>query len=196
MEQWLIQFGLHHQFLVYVPVTIVAILEGPILSMFFGVLLKLGYFSLIPVYASLMLGDLIGDVVWYYIGYHYGRSAIKRFGKKFNITEEGVERVEKRFHENKTKILFISKITNGFGLALVTLTTAGIVRIPFKRYITVNIVGQFIWSGTLLAVGYFFSDSYQHIGSVAGKVFLIVGFAAVFYGLYRYNKAIRTKLSA
>lgn len=195
MQQWLIQFGAHHPFLVYIPVVLVAAIEGPILSMIFGVLLRLGYFSFIPVYAALMLGDLIGDVGWYYIGYHYGRAAIKRFGTKFNITEKGVEKTEKLFHEHKTKILFISKITNGFGLALVVLATAGIVRIPFKKYIAVNIAGQFVWSGTLLAVGYFFGESYTRINSVAGKVFLVVGFAAALYGLYRYQRSISKKLS-
>lgn len=195
MQQWLIQFGMHHQYLVYIPVVLAAVLEGPLLSMVFGLLLRLGYFSFIPVYAALMLGDLIGDVAWYYIGYHYGRSAIRRFGKRFNITEKGVEKTEKLFLKNKTKILLISKVTNGFGLALVVLATAGIVRIPFKRYLAVNLAGQFVWSGLLLAVGYFFGESYMRIDSIAGKVFLVVAFTAALYGLYRYNRSLRKNLS-
>jgi len=175
MEAWLITFGTTHSYLIYALITLVGILEGPILSVLLGIILRLGYFSLVPVYIALMLGDLIGDVAWYHIGYHYGHRAIKKFGARFGITEAGVLRMEKLFHENKHKILFISKITNGFGLSIVTLTTAGIVRIPFLRYMTINIIGQLIWSGMLLGIGYFFSDSYMRIHSVAGKISFILG---------------------
>ncbi len=195
MQTWLIQFGIHHSILVYLPVIVVAILEGPFLSIFFGILLHLGYFSFIPVYCALMLGDLIGDVVWYYIGYHYGRRAISRFGKRFKITESDVEKTEALFHKHKHKILFISKITNGFGFALVVLMTAGIARIPFKRYITINVVGQMIWSGILLGIGYFFSESYTRIESVAGKVFFIIATAVVFSLIYLYSKKMRKNLA-
>ena len=114
MQQWIIQFGTHHQYLIYGAVLLIAIVEGPILSMIFGVLLRLGYFSLAPVYITLMLGDIIGDTGWYYLGYHYGRAAIKRFGSRFGITDKEVEKAEKLFHGHTYKILFISKITNGY----------------------------------------------------------------------------------
>jgi membrane-associated protein len=194
MQQWLIQFGTHHQYLIYFLTVLVAIVEGPILSMIFGVLLHLGYFSLIPAYIALMLGDILGDTAWYYLGYHYGRSAIRKFGKRFNITEEGVEKAEKLFHRHKTKILFISKITNGIGFSVVVLVTAGIARIPFRKYLAVNIAGQMIWSGLLLAVGYFFSSSYQHINSVAGKIVLVLVLLGALYGLYRYVVSVRAKI--
>ncbi len=195
MQAWLINFGMQHTFLVYVPVVLVAFLEGPFLSIIFGILLRLGYFSFFPVYGALMLGDLIGDIVWYYIGYHYGRRAVNRFGKRFKITEEDVAKTEKLFHKHQHKILFISKITNGFGFALAVLMTAGIAKIPFKRYITINFFGQLVWSGLLLGIGYFFSESYIRIESVGGKISLIfaVAIAAAFF--YFYNKRLRKKLT-
>lgn len=194
MQAWLIQFGAHHAFLVYIPVVVVAMLEGPFLSIIFGVLLRLGYFSFLPIYAALMIGDLIGDIGWYYIGYHYGRKAIHRFGERFGVTEEKVEKVEKLFHQHKNKILFTSKITNGFGFALAVLMTAGIAKIPFKRYITINFLGQMIWSGLLLAVGYFFGESYIRIESVTGKLFLVLGVFALGFLVFHYSKNIKRKL--
>ena len=67
-------------------------------------------------------------------------------------------------------------------------------RIPFRKYITVNILGQFIWSGALLSVGYLFGESYTRIDSVAGKAFVVLVFLAALYGLYRYAKSVRAKL--
>ena len=195
MQQWIIQFGTHHQDLIYGAVLLIAIVEGPILSMIFGVLLRLGYFSLAPVYITLMLGDIIGDTGWYYLGYHYGRAAIKRFGSRFGITDKEVEKAEKLFHGHTYKILFISKITNGFGLSIVTLLTAGITRVPFRKYLATNVAGQLIWSGLLIAAGYFFSDSYMRINSIFGKIGLVAIIAAVIFVIARYAIKLHKKLA-
>ena len=194
MQEWIIQFGAHHQYLIYVAILLIAIVEGPVLSMIFGALLSLGYFSLIPIYLTLMLGDVISDVTLYHIGRKYGHSVVRRFGKYFNVTEKEIAKAEKLFHENTYKILFVSKITNGFGLSFAVLTTAGIVRIPFRKYLLTNIAGQMIWSGALLAVGYFFSQSYIHINNIFGRVFLIALALAMLYWLYRYIVRIRSTI--
>ena len=195
MQQWLIQFGAHHEYLIYAVVLLVAIVEGPVLSMIFGVLIRLGFFSFWPIYITLMLGDIVGDTGWYYVGYHYGRRAVARFGKRFGVTEKEVAKAEKLFHENTSKILFVSKVTNGFGLSLVVLMTAGITRIPFKKYLVTNIAGQLIWSGMLIAAGYFFSDSYMRINSALGKIGLVVIVFALLYALFRYVSKMHKKLA-
>ena len=138
MQEYFIQFSAQHIYLVYTLIIVLAFIEGPVLSVMFGVLIKLGFFSFWPVYAALMAGDLLGDSFWYYIGRYYGHSFIRKFGKYFSINEEVVTKVDRIFHRFKNSILFASKITSGFGLALVTLITAGIVRIPFGRFIFIN----------------------------------------------------------
>ena len=193
MQQWLIHLAGSHTYLIYALIVALACAEGPILSMIFGVLLRLGYFSFIPVYAALMLGDLIGDVIWYFIGYRYGHAFIARFGKYWNISEEGVEKVTKLFHKHKHSILFISKITNGFGFALVTLMTAGMIKIPFWRYMTINLVGQFAWSGILLGVGYFFGEAYTEVNDWFGRISLGILFLIVIFALNGYKKYLKAR---
>ena len=64
-----------------------------------------------------------------------------------------MDKIEVFFHKHQDKILFISKITMGFGFAVATLFTAGLVKIPFKKYAMFNFLGGFVWTGFLLAVG-------------------------------------------
>jgi len=192
MQEFLIQLFVHHSYAVYAFIVITACAEGPILSIIGGILLKMGYFSLIPLYGALMLGDLLGDTVWYLIGFRFGHGFIKRFGKYFNATEERVAKVEKIFHRYKNSILFISKISNGLGFAIVTLLTAGMVKIPFKRYLLVNLSGQFIWSGLLIGVGYFFSHLYVEINTLFGRMSVIALFVflvVVFMGIRNYARS-------
>lgn len=197
MQEWLIQLSQNHSYIVYAIIIILACAEGPILSMIFGVLIKLGYFGFIPVYIALMLGDVIGDSGWYYVGRRYGHGFIKRFGKYFSVTEGGVEKMTKIFHTYKHPILFVSKISNGFGFSLVTLITAGMVKIPFGKYLFTNLLGQFVWSGILLGVGYFFSNLYIQVDtwmSRVGIIALFVALVVLFVGFTKYLKGRMSRI--
>jgi len=193
-QGWLISLSTHYTVWVYIFIVLFAFAEGPFLSMVFGVIIRLGYFGIVPVYLALMAGDLIGDVFWYYLGHFYGHSFIRKFGKYFNVNEQSVEKVKIIFHKHKHPILFISKITNGFGFALATLMTAGMVKIPFRRYIAINILGQFIWTGLLMSIGYFFGNFYLAVNAIFGKIFIIGIFIILLIALMRYQKYLQNKI--
>lgn len=194
METWLVDFGANHAYIVYVVIAFVGIAEGPVLSVLMGVLLRLGHFSFLPVYIALMSGDLIGDTVLYMLGYYHGHNLIKKFKKWFKISEEGLSKVETSFHKHKNKILVFSKLTNGMGLGMVVLATAGIVRIPYARFIIINFFGQLVWSGLLLSIGYFFGHVYSQVSSVLSKMLIISLFCIIFYMAYYYSKKLRNNV--
>ncbi len=196
LEHWLIALATAHPYFVYGTIVILACAEGPILSILSGILLRLGYFSLIPLYGALMAGDLIGDVIWYWIGARFGHHFIKRAGKYFGITEEAEVKVERFFHRFHARILFISKISNGFGFALVTLMTAGLVKIPFGTYMAVNLAGQFIWSGILIAFGYFVIHSYLAVSTWFSRLSIIALALIVVVGFLRYQVYLRKKIES
>lgn len=193
MQEWLVELAHNHQYLIYGIIVVLACAEGPILSMIFGALIKLGYFSFFPIYIALMLGDLVGDTFWYYIGRFYGHGFIRRFGKYFSITEEGVDKVTKIFHKYQNSILFISKLTTGFGFAIVTLVTAGIVRIPFGRYISINVIGQFVWTLLLIGVGYFLGHIYTQVDTWLGRLSVGALFVIVIIAFNGYKKYLAQK---
>jgi len=195
MEQWLIELIHVHNYTFYAIVAIASFAEGPILAMLCGVLYKLGLVPFTPIYIALMAGDLLGDTVWYSIGYWFGYPFIKRFGKYFSLTESGVESVARIFHKYQNSILIISKMTMGLGFALVTLVTAGIVKIPFKRYITLNFLGQFFWTGFLMIVGYFLGDLYIQINGILGITFVAAIIVVLFFGLIGWGKYMKGKMS-
>ena len=162
--------------LVYGVIIILAIIEGPILSMLCGLLFRLGYFSFIPLFGALIVGDLLGDSIWYYVGKHFGMSFIRRFGKYIGVAEKGIEKVKDVFHKHKERILILSKMTNGMGLSMAVLLTAGMVRIPFMKYIYLNAIGEIIWTSFLVALGYFFGQWYIQIDNWMGRI----GFVGIF----------------
>jgi membrane protein DedA with SNARE-associated domain len=180
-----------HPVIVYAIIIFLACAEGPILSVISGTLMRLGFFPFLPIYLALMVGDLIADVFWYFMGYRFGNQFVSRFGDRFGVTEAKVRKVSKIFHKHKHKILFINKLTMGFGFAIATLVTAGIAKIPFKTYMLINIIGQVFWTGFLIILGYFVGQAYAIITDVfgdLGKVALVVALLAIAYALHEYKK--------
>ena len=190
---WIVNFGTTHYYLVYIVIAIIACAEGPWISLILGVVLRLGFLYFWPIYIALMVGDLVGDVIWYYIGRRYGHSFIGKHGHRFNITEASVERLTRLFHKHKHLVLFLSKISNGMGFALVTLMTAGMVKIPFGRYIVVNAVGQLVWTGFLIGTGFFFSSLYITVDNVLGKISITAVIVILLFLAYRYYTYLKNK---
>ncbi len=176
----------------YWIIYIVSVVEGPILSVVCGLLIRLGYFRFWPIYLILIGGDLTGDIIWYHVG-RYGLSRfLKRFGHFFSLDPKNIAIIERTFRKHETKTLIISKLTAGFGFSLLTLMTAGAMKVSFKKYITINFLGQFFWSGLVLTIGYYFGEFYQTIDkslrifSTVGLIFIV---ATIIYGIQKYAKS-------
>jgi len=195
MQEWLISIYTAHHYEIYAVILVVGLLEGPFVSMVCGAILAIGYLNFWLVYAALMLGDLIGDVVWYNLGSYFGDKFASRFGKYFGITDEDITKVKNIFHRRKYPLLLFSKMTNGLGFALAVLFTAGMSKIPFWRFIGTNALGQLVWSGSLIALGYFFGDLYLRVNSIAGKISIVLIFVVIAFAVSRYIKYLREKIN-
>jgi membrane protein DedA with SNARE-associated domain len=181
---------LAYRYVIVYPLTVAF---GPPVVLTAGFFLRLGTFDLWPIYLLTLAGDLTGDVVWYMVGRHGARTLIKKYGRWFSVTEESVDRAEGFFHKHQTKILFISKLTTGFGFAIATLVAAGAARVHFKKYMTINVFGGFIWIGFLLAIGYFFGQLYTLVDASLRWGFIIGVIALGTLFVYGFGKAMRKR---
>lgn len=164
-----------YRYLIILPLVVI---EGPLVMLICGFLIRLGFFEFWLTYLLLVVGDLIGDVVWYYAGKWGARPIANRYGKYLGIAYEDIERFERFFEIHGTKILLISKLTMGFGLASVTLVSAGAARVPMRSYLTLNLIGGFFWTGFLITIGYFFGNVYFSIGENQ-RIFFVGFFIAL-----------------
>lgn len=175
----------------YVIAYPLAIVEGPIVMTVSGFLVRLGFFDFWPIYLIMVAGDLTGDVIWYFVGRHGGRPLIEKYGKYVSVTPENVERAEKFFNKHQGKILFISKLTTGFGFAIATLVAAGAARVSFKKYFVINFFGEFIWAGFLFAIGYFLGHIYTLVNKGLHWMFLVAAVVAILVALYGFTRFVR-----
>jgi membrane protein DedA with SNARE-associated domain len=167
-------------------------IEGTVVMMGAGLLWHEGLVDFWPAYIALVLGDFLSDLMWYFIGYYAARKTIDKWGPRFGITPENVSKVERRFHKYHIQILYISKLSMGFGLAVATLTTAGMLRVPLSRYIAINLSGGLVWVFAMMMVGYYFGNVLAYIPEQLQLIFALGVLTAAFFGLKWLSQKLAT----
>ncbi|MBI5003857.1 DedA family protein [Candidatus Kaiserbacteria bacterium] len=132
--------------------------EGTIVMLTGGVLVQLHQLDFWPTYFVLLSADFFADMTWYYIGYFGARPMMVRWGWLVGVSPEILPKIERRFHTYHTWILVISKLTMGLGLAVGTLMTAGMLRVPVARYAAINFFGGIVWVFLLCGIGFYFGN--------------------------------------
>jgi membrane protein DedA with SNARE-associated domain len=170
------------------------IFEGPIVMMVGGFLYGLGQFDLVPMYIVLVSGDFTADILWYCVGRFGTRKVLFKYGHFLGITPKILEKVENRFRHYHEKILIISKLTMGLGFAFIVLIVAGMFKVPFKNYVILNLIGGFIWTAFVVAIGYFLGNIYLLISGPMKIVFAIFILIAFIIGLRYANKYLKKQV--
>lgn len=181
---------LEYKYLIMVPATLVF---GPPTSLAAGVLLRTGYLDIVPTVLALGAGELFADVLWYWLGRKYGERFVGRFGKYLGITRRSIETAKSLFSRHQDIIIFTSKITAGLGFAIPIFFTAGLSRVPFKRYMMLNIAGQFFWTTGLVAIGYFLGHIYLQVGNIFEKVALFGLVVIIIISLVSFGRHLRSQ---
>lgn len=123
----------------YIILFPISIIEGPIVSVIAGFLVSVSSLNGIVVFFILMAGDLVGDTLYYILGLASRHGFVIRWGKYVGITTERVTKLEKYFKRHDWKILLIGK-TQPIGSAI--LFTAGMIKMPLKKFIGYNLLAS------------------------------------------------------
>ena len=113
------------------------------------------------VFIAACIGNLTADTLWYYAGYLGKMEWLLRFGKRFGVHEESLERLEKIMCEHAPPILFFSKLT--VSPMIPALVATGLVRYPWRRWSPYVFAGEMIWTGSLVLIGYFGAKAIQKV---------------------------------
>lgn len=158
------------------------IVEGPIATMTASFLASLGIFNWLFVFLLSILGDMVGDILLYGIGFYGGQPIAQRFIKFLKIKRSIVKNIENKFLRNGAQIIFYVKTTTG--LSWVTFILAGTIKMPFKKFVLFSFLGGVIWSGMLVGLGYFFGYAAETIDKYikfAGWMIFLVAFLLILY---------------
>ena len=134
------------------------------------------------------VGVLSGDIVLYWVGHHWGERIMDWRFTRFVLTPEREKMVVEAYHRHGVKIVFTARFVAGFRAA--AFLTAGIVRIPFWKFLLVDGVAALVGVPLGFGVAYLFTEElpailngvhrFEKILVLAGMTLLaaIIGYAA------------------
>lgn len=190
-EEALLQFLSDYGYWIMVPLMAI---EGPVVTILAAFLASLGTFNIYIIFILSVVGDILGDILWYWAGRLWGMGFVHHVGKYVGITESLVKKMEKFFSRHGGKTIFAVKSTTG--LCWATFIAAGIAKMPFERFVWYSFLGGIFWSAFLVAMGYFFGEFYQEIAQKikhAGWLILAIAIV-VFIGINLYKKKKAEKI--
>jgi membrane-associated protein len=144
-------------------------LPGETMLLFAGFLafeqdgLSLGLIILIATIAC-TLGDNLG----YWIGNRGGRPLLHRYQKTFRISDERILRGEKLFERFGPATVFFARFI--FGMRILAGPLAGVLRMPWRRFVLFNFLGAVIWVTVVSCAGYFFGQHWQRLLQIVGRM--------------------------
>jgi membrane protein DedA with SNARE-associated domain len=110
------------------------------------------------------IGNLIGSLIAYWIGYHGGVSLLKRYGKYILISNHDIERAGHWFNQYGEWIVFLSRLVPAVR-TFISLP-AGIARMKMGRFVLYSFAGSFPWSFALAYGGYVLGQNWERIREV------------------------------
>lgn len=155
----------------YFLLILLVILEGPSATLLGAAAASAGLMKPPLVFLSATIGNLTADSLWYSVGYLGKIDWLLRF-QRFGLRQHLIERLKRSMMKHATQILLIAKFTLSFMIP--TLITAGLLKIPWRRWFPVLIIADTVWTGLLVSIGYYSIESIKSVQKSVEYVLLFI----------------------
>jgi membrane protein DedA with SNARE-associated domain len=124
-----------------------------------------------------LLGNTLGAALGWVIGDYGGRPLLERHGRWLHVTPEKLDRAERRLERYEVLAVPLGFLTPG--LRSFVAIPAGIVRLPFARFLTLAFVGCAGFCFGLAGGGWALGSSYDRLHEDLRYVYVVVGLGIV-----------------
>jgi len=143
--------------------------------------------SMLPslAFLSCLIGAIVGDCVMYTIGYHFGHSLLKDHPRLACLVradrQAGFEQMVDR---HGLKVLFVARFM--VGVRSPVYLSAGILRVPFRRFLMMDLLCATVVIGLFFGLAYAFGEPVAaifrqlEVGLTLSVLLLLGGIAAFF----------------
>lgn len=116
--------------------------------------LALPYVILVGVCAA-----TLGDNVGFAIGFYGGRPLLERYQKALRIKPAVIARGEELFARYGSATIFAARFIAG--LRIIAGPLAGVLRMPWRKFLWFNFLGAVLWVSVIASVGYLFGKHWD-----------------------------------
>ncbi len=160
----------------YLLLAVLVAVEGPIATLLGAAAASAGLMRPGFVFLAAALGNTAADLLWYLLGYTGRIETALKLGRLVGLRRKHVLRLTNAMEKHGVKILFFAKITAGFMIP--SLISAGLIRLPWKRWFPVVGLGEMIWTGLLVVIGFYTTQAVRVVSKDLS--YLLVGISILF----------------
>ena len=169
-------------------------LPSEIIMPFSGYLVSLGKLNLFLVSLTGAVGNLVGSLLAYWLGFwgheRVVRRIIRKFGKWILLTEKDLDRSELFLRKHGDVVVLVSRVLPA--IRTIISLPAGIARLPLLRFSILTFIGSFIWSLFLTYVGVVLGENWHILGPIFRKFDLLIAILIVvviaYYLYFKYKE--------
>lgn len=120
---------------------------------------SVGYLNIFAVFFVSLAGNVLGDLTGYYVLQRYGKKVLARVGLRKLVYSKRFEALEGYFRAYPRTLIFFSRFMTEAN-ALVNFLS-GISDVPFKTFITFELMGQTLYVLIYSSAGYYLGSSWE-----------------------------------
>ena len=103
----------------------------------------------------------LGDNLGFAFGYYGGRPLMSRYQSVFRIQRRTLERGENLFARFGAVTVFFARFI--FGMRIIAGPLAGVLRMPWRKFLAFNFLGAIVWVTAISGVGYLFGEHWEKL---------------------------------
>ena len=108
-----------------------------------------------------LLGVLSGDAALYWAGFHWGERVLDWRIVRLVLSRDRERRLKEAYKRHGVKIVFTAR--HVMGLRAAAFLTAGIVHLPFGRFLLVDAAASFVGVPLGFGIAFFFTDQLEEV---------------------------------
>lgn len=103
----------------------------------------------------------VGDNLGFMIGYYGGRPLFERYQSFFRIPPSTLARGERLFERYGPLTVFFARFV--FGMRIIAGPMAGVLRMPWRKFLIFNFLGAAVWVTVISSAGYLFGRHWERL---------------------------------
>jgi membrane protein DedA with SNARE-associated domain len=115
----------------------------------------------------------LGDNLGFALGYYGGRPLLVRYQALFKIQSSTLERGEKLFARYGAVTIFFARFV--FGMRIIAGPMAGVLRMPWRKFMVFNFLGAALWVTVISTAGYVFGQHWEGLAREVKRFDIAVG---------------------
>lgn len=146
---------------------------------------------------SCLIGAILGDCVMYWIGHHFGRRVLREhhWWTRFVKPERELQ-IEAMLQQHGLKVFFLARFL--VGIRAPVYLSAGILRVPFRRFLLIDLFCASTVIGTFFGLSYRYGTTItrliRHVEYVLSGVVFVALVAVGLYLWYRHRRRLAQRL--